>query len=51
MNDPNSSRSPIDIVQERRELFERLADSDLPVADDAQRGLSLLGDDIEEGGR
>lgn len=30
------------ILREHRELFERLADSDLPISEDARRGLALL---------
>lgn len=49
MSDLDSSESPLDIVRERRELFERIASTDLPVAEDAQRGLSLLAEKTEEG--
>lgn len=30
------------ILREHRELFERLAESDLPISEDARRGLARL---------
>lgn len=35
----------LSILREHRDLFERLADSDLPISEDAQRGLALLDDE------
>lgn len=40
------SDDPVEVVEENRELFERLAESDLPVAKYAQRAL----DRLEDGG-
>lgn len=38
----SESRNPETIVEENKDLFERLADSDLPIAEDAERALELL---------
>lgn len=51
MSDSNNSKLPIDIVRDHRELFERLANTNLPVAEDAQQGLALLDEDAEGGSR
>ena len=32
----------IELLRENRELFERLAGSDLPISEDAKRGLARL---------
>lgn len=32
----------LDLLCEHRELFERLAESDLPISEDARRGLERL---------
>jgi hypothetical protein len=32
----------LDLLREHRELFERLAESGLPISEDAQRGLARL---------
>lgn len=40
----------LDIVREHRDLFERLAQSDLPISEDAKRALARLnaGEDLDE---
>lgn len=32
----------LNLLREHRELFERLAESDFPISDDARRGLARL---------
>lgn len=33
---------PVELIDENKDLFERLADSDLPIAEDAERALELF---------
>ena len=40
--------SPLEAVEQHRELFERLAGTDLPIAEDAQRALDALQEGEEE---
>ena len=37
-----SEKEEIELLREHRELFERLARSDLPISEDAKRGLAYL---------
>lgn len=37
-----SKETPETVVEEHKDLFERLAESDLPIAEDAERALELL---------
>lgn len=38
----------LDVIRKHRDLFERLAESDLPISQDAERGLARL-DSSENG--
>lgn len=38
------SEATIDVVEENRNLFERLAESDVPISEEAERALELLRD-------
>ena len=33
---------PVELIEEHKDLFERLADSECPIAKDAQRALELM---------
>jgi len=41
MNRPDESEV-LELLREHRELFERLAESDLPISEDTKRGLARL---------
>lgn len=46
----NSGESEIlELLREHRELFERLAESDLPISEDAKRGLAQLEQEGDDG--
>ncbi|WP_435075241.1 hypothetical protein [Halorubrum sp. HHNYT27] len=47
LEEPSGTESPLETVRDHRELFERLADTDLPIAPYAQNAL----DKLEEGNR
>ena len=48
MQSPDQSEA-IAILRENRELFERLAESDLPISEDAKRGLARLESEGNDG--
>ena len=45
MNKGGSPESPEETIEKNRDLFERLAESELPIASDARRALELLDSD------
>lgn len=42
--EPDRSEA-VEVVKEYEDMFRRLADSDLPIAEDARRALQLLDDE------
>ena len=48
INGNGTAKSPEELAEENRDLLERLAESNLPIAPDAQRILELAQEDDEE---